>query len=379
MIDRNDMSHRLSWKMKVALALLALVIAPPSLLGSPDEGSAEKVAAQDTALRDAASQPNAEAGQPLTVIRTGVEPPLAIAPFDAEHAKLHQQVWSAHRGLPVEWTNSVGMKMILIPPGEFVMGNSREEIAWARTTWPGQVAIGVHDPAGRTWLEDAFPPHRVRITQPFYLGIHEVTQDAYERVMGVNPSGCKEPRHPVETVHWNDAVEFCHRLAALPAEKAAGRVYRLPTEAEWEFACRAGTTTPYHFGDDPSQLEEYAWYGGGRLRAGAGAGMGVVPPVTTHPVGQKRPNAWGLFDMLGNVQEWCHDVYSIDYYRKAPVEDPTGPVVGSSRVHRGGAWLFGASSCRSASRSSFPADRGVPILGFRAAAVQSSQPSPEQQ
>ena len=111
------------------------------------------------------------------------------------------------------------MKMILIPPGEFVMGNSREEIAWARTTWPGQVAIGVHDPAGRTWLEDAFPPHRVRITQPFYLGIHEVTQDAYERVMGVNPSGCKEPRHPVETVHWNDAVEFCHRLAALTRQK----------------------------------------------------------------------------------------------------------------------------------------------------------------
>ena len=158
-----------------------------------------------------------------------------------------------------------------------------------RMTWPGQVAIGVHDPAGRTWLEDAFPPHRVRITQPFYLGIHEVTQDAYERVMGVNPSGCKEPRHPVETVHWNDAVEFCHRLAALPAEKAAGRVYRLPTEAEWEFACRAGTTTPYHFGDDPSQLEEYAWYGGGRLRAGAGAGMGSFLPLPHTRLDRRGP------------------------------------------------------------------------------------------
>lgn len=378
MIVGNETSHRLSRLMKIALVLLALMIAPPSLLDSQDARSDQTVAAQDTALSDAASQLNAEAVSALPFVRSGPEPPLAVAPFDAEHAKLHQQAWSAHRGLPVEWTNSLGMKMVLIPPGQFVMGNSREEIAWARTTWPGQVERGVHDPTGRFWLEDALPPHRVRITQPFYLSIHEVTQDAYESVMGVNPSLCQEPRHPVETVSWHEAVDFCHRLSALPEETSAGRVYRLPTEAEWEFACRAGTTTPYHFGDDPSTLEEYAWYGGGWFLAGAGAGMSVVPPVTTHPVGQKRPNAWGLFDMLGNVQEWCHDVFSPEYYRESPVDDPAGPVVGSSRVTRGGAWPFGASSCRSASRFCFPADRGVHVIGFRVAMVPPSRPSPGQ-
>ena len=209
------------------------------------------------------------------------------------------------------------------------------------------------------------------------LAIHEVTQDAYQaQVMGVNPSGCKERRHPVETVSWNDAVEFCHRLSALPEEKAAARVYRLPTEAEWEFACRAGTTTPYYFGDDPSKAEEYAWYDGGRLRVGPG--MGVAPPITTHPVGQKRPNAWGLFDMLGNVAEWCQDVYGYDYYGKSPVDNPVGPAEGSLRVLRGGSWLFPAHSCRSAFRFCYDPDFRVPLLGFRVAMVQSSQTSPGQ-
>ena len=182
--------------------------------------------------------------------------------------------------------------------------------------------------------------------------------------------------HPVETVSWNDAVDFCHRLSALPEETAAARVYRLPTEAEWEFACRAGTTTPYYFGDDPSKTGEYAWYDGGKLRAGPG--MGVAPPVTTHPVGQKRPNAWGLFDMLGNVAEWCQDVYGYDYYGKSPVENPVGPAEGSLRVLRGGSWLFPAHSCRAAFRFCYDPDFRVPLLGFRVAMVQSSPSSPGQ-
>ena len=130
-----------------------------------------------------------DAAEPVSIAIA--EPALAVAPFDAEQAQHHQQAWSAHRGLPLEWTNSIGMKMVLIPPGEFMLGNSRNEIDWVLKLWPGAFR-GPADPEGLYWLENAFPLHRVRITQPFYLAIHEVTQDTYQRVMGVNPSGCKE-------------------------------------------------------------------------------------------------------------------------------------------------------------------------------------------
>jgi formylglycine-generating enzyme required for sulfatase activity len=129
------------------------------------------------------------------------------------------------------------------------------------------------------------------------MGVHEVTQAQYEQVMGVNPSQFKGANNPVETVRWEDAVGFCRNLSELPAEKAAGRVYRLPTEAEWEYACRAGTTTNYSFGYNDSDLGLYAWYAvnsGGR----------------THPVGGKKPNSWGLYDMHGNVWEWCQDRFA---------------------------------------------------------------------
>jgi eukaryotic-like serine/threonine-protein kinase len=144
--------------------------------------------------------------------------------------------------------------------------------------------------------------------------VYEVTQGEYERVMGTNPSHFKgDPRLPVETVSWQDAMTFCERLSALPAERSAGRVYRLPTEAEWEYACRAGSTTIYSFGDSEGSLGDYAWYD-----SNSGS--------KTHPVGQKRPNAWGLYDMHGNVWEWCSDWYDGSYYASSPVDDPTGPV-----------------------------------------------------
>ena len=178
-------------------------------------------------------------------------PPPAIAPFDANQAKEHQEAWAKHLCVEVETVNSIGMKLVLIPPGEFMMGSPRQEFDSLVREYPTRKKL----------FELEQPQHRVRITKPYYLGLYEVTQGEYERVMGTNPSafsrsgdrseqvsGQDTSRFPVERVSWEEAVEFCRRLSALPEERAAGRVYRLPTEAEWEFACRAGTTTPFHFG-----------------------------------------------------------------------------------------------------------------------------------
>jgi formylglycine-generating enzyme required for sulfatase activity len=232
-------------------------------------------------------------------------PPLAMAPFDEKTAKQHQVVWAKHLKVPMLWTNTIGMRFVLIPPGDFIMGAPDSD----RPT------------AGKK------PQHRVRITTPFYLGVCEVTQREYEWVTGRNPSRSKEnPNQPVEQVSWHDAVAFCRQLSELPKEKTVGTVYRLPSEAEWEYACRAGTTTCYSFGDNAAILGGYAWESrnsGGREQ----------------PVGQLRPNAFGLFDMHGNVWEWCADWYAPDYYTKSPAEDPTGPDSGSSRVLRGGSFL----------------------------------------
>jgi hypothetical protein len=180
----------------------------------------------------------------------------------------------------------------------------------------------------------------------FSVGVHEVTQSQYEQVMGSNPSEFKGANNPVEKVSWDDAVAFCAKLSSLPAEVAAGRVYRLPTEAEWEYACRAGTTTEYSFGDDASKLGEYAWF-----RDNSNG--------TTHAVGEKRPNAWGLYDMHGNVWEWC--------------SDGEGP----NRVDRGGSWSFAAAYCRSAIRYSIVPSNRTFNCGFRLALSSPSDQSPE--
>ena len=192
--------------------------------------------------------------------------------------------------------------------------------------------------------------HKVTLTKPFEIGVYEVTQKQYEQVMGTNLSAYKGAQNPVDTVSWHEAVEFCRKLSALPAEQAAGRVYRLPTEAEWEYACRGGTTTLYSFGDDESQLGQYAWYD-------KNSGN------TTHAVGGKKPNPWGLYDMHGQVWEWCEDWYG--EYAPSASEDPMGASSGSSRVLRGGSWVFNADFCRSAFRgSNAPSNRGY-YVGFR--------------
>jgi formylglycine-generating enzyme required for sulfatase activity len=231
-------------------------------------------------------------------------------------------------------TNSIGMKLVLIPAGEFLMGSPATE-------------------EGRYSDEQQ---HRVRITKPYYLGATEVTQTQYEAVMRENLSDFKGPQRPVETVSWDDAASFCDRLSALQAEKVAGRTYRLPTEAEWEYASRAGSTARYAYGDDAAALGDHAWFVDNSSE-------------TTHPVGEKQPNAWGLYDMHGNVWEWCADWYG--EYTNSLVDDPTGPATGSERVHRGGCWLDPATDCRTAYRGKVRPFIRVSDLGFRVATVPS--------
>ncbi|MCH7686834.1 MAG: SUMF1/EgtB/PvdO family nonheme iron enzyme, partial [Planctomycetes bacterium] len=256
-------------------------------------------------------------------------------------------------------TNSIGMKLVRIPAGEFLMG--------ATDT----------DPGGR---EDEKPQHRVRITQPFYMGAYEVTQGEFQAVMGLNPSffsnegpvkdSLKEfdcARFPVDGVTWYQAEEFCRRLSEYPAEKDAGRVYRLPFEAEWEYSCRAGTTTVFHYGNTLSSTQ--ANFKGSYPFGDAGKGPFLSRTTT---VGSYAPNAFGLYDMHGNLNEWCTDKFQRDYYRDSPTEDPKGPPKGTSRVIRGGDWYSDARDCRSAFRYADIPDGKFYALGFRVVCVSAS-------
>ena len=228
--------------------------------------------------------------------------------------------------------NSIGMKLVLIPPGEFLMGG--------------------REPAASS--VDNRPQHRVRITKSFYMGVYEVTQDEWERVMSARPSqfcdtgvGKRQVEEvdtgqfPVDRVTWSEAIEFCRRLTVLPAEAAAGRTYRLPTEAEWEYACRASTNTAFYFGDSIS----LAQVNFNRLPDETGAQR---PLQRTAQVGSYPPNAFGIHDMHGNVWEWCGDAKR-NYSRRRQT-DPAGGVATHYMV-RGGAWDFPADLCRSAHRS----------------------------
>jgi formylglycine-generating enzyme required for sulfatase activity len=248
-------------------------------------------------------------------------------------------------------TNAIGMKLAPIPAGSFLMGSPRDEPE--RDTDERQ--------------------HEIVITKPFYMGVYEVTQREYERVMGKNPSVFHQkngggPEYPVDQVLWGEAVEFCKKLSELPAEKQAGRLYRLPTEAEWEYACRAGTKAVFHFGNSLSSTQ--ANFNGQYPYGGADKGPYLEK---TAKVGSFQANAFGLFDMHGNVAEWCADWYDPDYYRHSPKEDPQGPskgVVATGfgdfyHVVRGGCWLDEGRGCRAAYRFRFmPSDR-YRLVGFR--------------
>jgi formylglycine-generating enzyme required for sulfatase activity len=228
--------------------------------------------------------------------------------------------------------NGVKMELVPIPAGEFMMGSPDSD---------------------NNVRNDEKPQHRVRITRPFYLGKYLVTQEQWEAVMGDNPSSFKGPKNPVERVSWDNCQEFVEKLNG----KVGGGKFTLPSEAQWEYACRAGSTTRYCYGDEGSGLGEYAWYS-----ANSGG--------KTHPVGEKRPNAWGLYDIHGNVWEWCRDWYDGGYYANSPTDDPTGPATGSIRVHRGGSWHDPAGRCQSVTRIRPPPEfRFIHLLGFRVARV----------
>ncbi len=256
------------------------------------------------------------------------------APLQAEEVAIHS---------PREIINGLGMRFVRIEPGKFVMGSPETQ-------------------PGRQEREHA---HEVEITRAFYLGVHEVTQAEYRAVLVTNPShfgrqerresltaGERFDRHPVDSVNWHDAMRFCEELSKREAEQKAGRRYRLPTEAEWEYACRAGATGIWTWGDDRKLLPEFAWY---RQRGSE---------LTTQPVGQKRANAWGLHDMHGNVWEWCSDWYAEDL-RGSDGQDPRGPEEGQSKVIRGGAYQSIPAYTRSATRFHDPPEIGDHDVGLR--------------
>jgi formylglycine-generating enzyme required for sulfatase activity len=249
-------------------------------------------------------------------------------------------------------TNSLDMKLVLIPAGRFVMGTPKGEKA--RRPYEG-------------------PQHTVHITSWFFMGAHEVTQAEFEKILGTNPSHFKKvegqdtSRFPADNVTYDEAVKFCQKLSELPAEKEAGREYRLPTEAEWEYACRAGSTTAFTLG--PKLSSTQANFNGWHPYGGADQGPYLQRTTT---VGSYKPNAFGLYDMHGNVYEWVTDFYDNGYYAKSPTEDPRGPPSGKHHGLRGGSWRNVASFLRSGERYFDRADRRHEDHGFRVVAVVSA-------
>ena len=229
------------------------------------------------------------------------------------------------------YRNSIGMEFVLVPAGDFLMGSSE-----------------VHADAAA----DERPQHRVTITKPFFLGAYEVTQAQYEKVMGNNPAYFRCAYYPAEVVSWADAQEFCQRLS-----KREGLTYRLPTEAEWEYACRAGTTTPFHTGETiTTNLANYRAVKQGELYRGETLKVGSFPA-----------NPWGLFDTHGNVWEWCQDWYGP--YGEGAATDPTGPAKGTLRVLRGGCYGLDSRDCGSAKRGKHDPKDVNTYYGFRVVAV----------
>jgi formylglycine-generating enzyme required for sulfatase activity len=229
--------------------------------------------------------------------------------------------------LSLDLGNNVSMKLVLIPSGKFMMGSPENE---------------------KDRISDEGPQHEVTITKAFYIGAYDVTQEQYERIMGNNPRGFKGAHNPVENVSWDDAVEFCKKLS-----QETGKTVRLPTEAQWEYACRAGSKTRFSYGDDSdySNLGDYAWYN-------------KNSNGQTHPVGQKKPNAWGLYDMHGNVWQWCSD-WDVNSNANANNTNPQGSDSGSPRVLRGGGWDGDPRRCRSAGRGGNVPDDRSDDSGFR--------------
>lgn len=304
-------------------------------------------------------------GKPAAVWRgwPADAPAPACARFTAAEAQQVQAAWAKYLGVPVAWENAIGMQFRLIPPGEFVMGSSAEEI---------DDTLRQVDQNLPRWLaatRSEAPQHRVVLTTPFYLGSHEVTQQQYATVLETRPSyfAATGPGKdvlpaggtdwfPVDTVNWLDAHQFCARLSAREGDRPGQESYRLPTEAEWEFACRAGTTTRFWNGDRDEDLMQTGWFG---RNAG----------YRTHAVGELQPNPFGLYDMHGNVWEWTQDAWEPTFYQQAGTGlavDPWNQAANANgRVIRGGDWNFVAAVCRSGHRHIDPPTSRNRYLGFR--------------
>ncbi len=289
-------------------------------------------------------------------------------------------------------TNTLGMKLNRIPAGEFLMGCNESKDSLKK-------AFPQYDPMRIELLADEFPAHKVRITKSLYVGVHEVSIAQFKKYIELsghktdaesdgtggwgynpksnafegrkleyswrNPGFPQQDTHPVVDVTWFDAVRFCEWLS-----QKEGAKYRLPTEAEWEYACRAGTTTRYNNGDDPEALTKSAAFYDAETRK-------IFPDWTkyatnssdsfpyTAPVGSFKPNAWGLHDMHGNVWEWCSDWHDDNYYAKSPTDDPQGPDDGEVKVRRGGSWHTWPFYCRSSFRNWNTRTTRYVLVGFR--------------
>jgi formylglycine-generating enzyme len=313
-----------------------------------------------------------------------------VAPFDEKEARAARKAWAQYQQIDEGHKNSLSMELILIPAGRFSMGSpeTADELMKAFSY------------AKTEWFEGERPVHRVTISRPFYLGRYEVTQGQFKKFVedtgyrtdaekdgkgGVGYTGDKnkpfEQRPnftwrdwgidqsdelPVVNVSHNDATAFCEWLST-----KEGKKYRLPTEAEREYACRAGTTGRYYNGNDPEDLTKIANVWDATAKQKLPKAINTLKSsdgwALASPVGQFRPNNFGLYDMIGNTWEWCSDWYDEDYYSNSPQCDPPGPSSGSFRMRRGGGWLSFAVSCRAASRgASSPNDR-IDDLGFRLA------------
>jgi formylglycine-generating enzyme required for sulfatase activity len=287
-------------------------------------------------------------------------------------------------------TNSIGMKLVLIPAGEFQMGSTPEEIDRVEALFPGS----------KPFLDDEKPQHPVRITKPFRAGVHEVTVGQFKAFVAAsgykteaesdgkggwgwneaagkfeedpkytwrNPGFAQADSHPVVLVSWNDAVAFSKWLSA-----KEGVEYRLLTEAEWEYVCRAGTTTLFPEGDDPESLAKVGNVADARAKAKFPGWTAIQSDdgyLYTAPVGSYRASRWGVHDMHGNVWEWCADGFDAGYYAASPRDDPPGAAGASARVNRGGSWDSGPLLCRAAFRYGYPPSIRFPHLGFRVARV----------
>ncbi|MGE3820240.1 MAG: bifunctional serine/threonine-protein kinase/formylglycine-generating enzyme family protein [Isosphaeraceae bacterium] len=359
------------------------------LMASPDDPRTESAPIPDPPLPEpeklveTRAVPNAAPPDPPKAAPPASPPPPDSNPQIAERAARNASNPTTPTDKPAattsSYTNSLGMTMIGIEPGEFDMGSSKDQI---------DKLLKLYPKLEREWFDDEQPQHKVRITRPFHLASHEVTVGQFRRFVEAtgyqteaeraketstwrNPGFKQEDNHPVVCVSHNDALAFIDWLNE--QESRDGRGYRLPTEAEWEYACRAGTGGGYGGTDDPETLVRLANVADASLKKAFPNAVLTLKGDDgfeyTSPVGSFEPNAWGLYDMIGNVLEWCDDWYDPKYYQSSPAEDPRNLTKAAYRVSRGGGWNARPRNCRPALRGWYSPGYRDYFLGFRLAAV----------